>query len=43
VGTKLDLCIEQWDFQPKQLLIRPDDIAILITVKAKASIQLEKI
>ena len=40
-GEKMDVSIKQWTFEPKEIWIRPDDIAILIVVHAKARIELK--
>ncbi|MBK8558002.1 MAG: DUF4403 family protein [Lewinellaceae bacterium] len=42
-GKKIDLTIEDWDFKPQKIWVRPDDIAILIIVKAQVLLEMEKL
>lgn len=42
-GKKLDFTIEKWDFRPYKIWVRPDDLAVLILVDARARIELEKL
>ncbi len=42
-GAKMDFIIEEWDFKPQKIWVRPTDIAILIVVDAKARIVLEQL
>ena len=39
-GKKLDFTIEKWDFRPYKIWVRPDDLAVLILVDARARIEL---
>jgi hypothetical protein len=41
VGEKLDFIVEEWDFQPQQIWVRPADIAALVIVKARVRVELE--
>lgn len=43
IGKKMDLYIEQWDFRPQQIWVRPNDITALIIVNARVEIELEQI
>ena len=42
-GEKIDVSIEQWDFRPQQIWVRPSDIATLIIVNARVRVKLEEI
>ncbi len=41
VGEKLDFIVEEWDFRPQQIWVRPADIAALVIVKARVRVELE--
>ncbi|MFN0034276.1 MAG: DUF4403 family protein [Saprospiraceae bacterium] len=43
VGPKMDFIIEQWDFRPQQIWVRPSDIATLVIVNARVRVELEKL
>ena len=43
VGKKMDFTIEQWDFRPQKIWIRPTDIAALVIVNARVRVELEQI
>ncbi|MBC7775461.1 MAG: hypothetical protein H7246_08480, partial [Phycisphaerae bacterium] len=43
VGKKMDFTIEQWDFRPQKIWVRPTDIATLVIVNARVKIELEQI
>ncbi len=42
-GKKIDLTIENWDFKPQEIWVRPDDIAILIIVNAQVLLEMEQL
>jgi Domain of unknown function (DUF4403) len=41
-GRKMDFSIEHWDFKPRQIWVRPTDIAALVIVNARVRVELEK-
>lgn len=43
VGKKMDFMIEQWDFRPRKIWVRPFDIAALVTVNAQVRVELQQI
>jgi Domain of unknown function (DUF4403) len=43
IGKKMDVYIEQWNFKPQQIWVRPNDIAALIIVNARVVVELEQI
>lgn len=42
-GPKMEFTIEQWEFKPQEIWVRPTDLAALIIVNAQIRIELEKI
>lgn len=43
VGEKLDFIVEEWDFQPQRIWVRPAGIAALVIVKAQVRVEMEQI
>jgi Domain of unknown function (DUF4403) len=41
VGQKMDFIVEEWDFRPQQIWVRPEGIAALVIVKAQVRVELE--
>lgn len=40
-GKKIELTIEEWDFKPQKIWVRPSGIAVLIIVNAQVRLELE--
>ncbi len=42
-GEKMDFTIQQWEFKPQQIWVRPNELVALVIVNAQVRIELEKI
>jgi hypothetical protein len=41
VGRKMDFLVEEWDFRPQRIWVRPAGIAALVIVKAQVRVEME--